>query len=479
MKNQEEFDHLVQKRLENKVVAPPSFVWQNIEAELRKNKKKRPAFWWMSGAALLLAGGLGVYMQKSPIWATSSSLTTAKSEVIANTQSKESAIQNTQNQTSMVSTSYIAPIVQNNTVPTFDKNDLVNHLNTTQIGNKSINFVAKGIISKSFADFEINKINESEVLIPVNNASESTLEIVNVENLVSSPAISLEVQNEPISSTFSLQSIDLLTTKNILLANKPTPYLNIKPIKPFWRKKNSRNCYDFSSHDAVFMLEAYFSPLLMQKTLDSIPTISESGLIKKRTSTESNSIALSTGVRGALILGPFVFRAGLNYNQFTEVFKYADKTAIQVTSYYEIVDGVRVEVKPPTTEVGKREIINYNRFYMLDIPILAGFEVRKHRMGVSLNGGISTNLFFGKRGEILDKDGNLLKIKGNTAIFKKNVGFSALADAQIFYHYNAQTRLFVEPSYQKILKSVASIDYSLKQNYQMWGLKLGVARILD
>jgi hypothetical protein len=476
MKNQEEFDHLIQKRLQNTVVPPPSFAWQNIETELRKKRKKRLAFWWLGGTALLLVSGLGIYRYQNISMQTSSLLSmNEKAKELGSIANNYNPTSGNFNKTNEDKSNIEATEVQNASTSTTLSNGV--------IANKPENVATERAISspsqtpKTVHDYLQKDEIKNEVSSPLLALSESKNPFIDTEN--AELAIESTTQNDLINPVLVNKEIDLLRLKNIFIDKKPTPYLNIKPIKPFWRKKNNRNCYDFSSNDAVFMLEAYIAPLLMQKKLDSIPLVTESGLLGKRKSTESSSFAISTGVRGAMIMGPLVFKAGLNYNQFTEIFRYVDKTSVNVTYYYEIVNGERVEVKPPTSDVGKREITTYNRFYALDIPITAGVELRKRRIGLNLNAGVAPNLFFGKRGQILSAEGNLLKIKGNTDVFKKNIGLSALANAQVFYHYSAQTRFFLEPSYQKILKSVTSNDYSLEQKYQIWGLKLGVARILD
>jgi hypothetical protein len=466
----EEFDNLVQNRVGNTEITPPAFVWQNVEEAIRQRKKKRAFFWWFGGGAALLAGfSLFHYLGNQQMPSNEALL------IAANTKT-ESLVAATLNE--------VKPVIEVTNTTLLGVNNTSIENSTTYI-NKNINqnkAKSPSITSNKYlvaqnAEFQ-KKANDFLQSMPNELISDQiTLDAPN-------PSENSILLNNEIDKKRTDKQIDLLAQKSILLEKNPKPYLNINPIKPFWRKKNNRNCYDFSGKDAVFMLEGYVSPLLVQRSLTANTSVgTEQGLIDKRNTTEAKSFAMSSGVRAAAIWGPFVFRTGINFNQFTEIFTYKNPNWLNVTTHFGYVDGKLVEIAPPTVEYGEKYIKSYNRFYFIDVPLIAGVEMRKGRVGVSLNGGISMNAFFGKRGSVLTANDEIIKVKPSKPtdqkIFKSNVGLSALGSVQTFYHYNAKTRLFVEPTFQGILKPVTSANYSLEQRYQMWGLKIGVARILD
>jgi hypothetical protein len=466
----EEFDKSVQNRVGNTEITPPAFVWQNVEEAIRQRKKKRAFFWWMGGSAALLAGFSLFYNFGHQ--QTSSN----EAFLIAVNAKQESFVATTSN--------YVKPVIDVNNaasntevVAPIENSTSLNNKKSNQNKAKSPSFTSNKDLVRQNAEFQ-KKANDFLQSMPNELISDQI--ILNAPN----PSENSVLLNNEISQKRTDKQIDLLAQKSILLDKNPKPYLNINPIKPFWRKKNNRSCYDFSGKNAVFMLEGYVSPLLVQRSLTANTSVgTEQGLIEKRNTTESNSFAMSSGVRAAAIWGPFIFRAGVNYNQFTEIFSYKNPNWLNVTTHFGYVDGKLVEIAPPTIEYGEKFIKSYNRFYFLDVPLLAGVEMRKGKVGLSLNGGISMNAFFGKRGAVLTANDEIITVNPtkptDEKIFKSNVGLSALGSVQTFYHYNARTRLFVEPTFQGILKPVTSANYALEQRYQMWGLKMGVARILD
>jgi hypothetical protein len=464
----EEFDKLVQNKVENTEIVPPAFVWQNVEDAIRQRKKKRAFFWWMGGTAALLAGFSLYYnyTNKQPILDNSLSLA-AKTK-----------------QESFVATSgEVKPTIEVTNTALDDvtmPNKNVSSINNAQIYQiivKSSSYSSKNDLENQNAEFQ-KKANDFTQSVPNDLISD------HLTSNFPQPSENDFLLKSKIVEKRTDKQIDLLAQKGISWDKTPKPYLNIKPIKPFWRKKNNRSCYDFSGKNAVFMLEAYVSPLFVQRNLAANTSLgTEQGLIEKRNTTESNSFAISSGVRGAAIWGPFIFRAGVNYNQFTEIFTYKNPNWLNVTTHFGYVDGKLVEIAPPTIEYGEKYIKSYNRFSFIDVPLLAGIELRKGRGGISLNAGISMNAFFGKRGSMLSLNDEIVKVKPikptDEKIFKSNVGLSALGSMQTFYHYNAKTRFFIEPTFQGILKPVTVTKYALEQRYKLWGLKLGVARILD
>jgi len=61
MNEKKNIDRLFQEKFKDFEVAPPEFVWQNIETELQEKKKKRrilPLWFRLSGVAAILVIGM-------------------------------------------------------------------------------------------------------------------------------------------------------------------------------------------------------------------------------------------------------------------------------------------------------------------------------------------------------------------------------------------------------------------------------------
>jgi hypothetical protein len=471
--NSQEFDDKFKNRVQNAESTPPAFVWNNVEKALRQPKRKPPFFWFLNGAAFLLISGLvlsaylktGETKQKDTISDKISQqelLLMSKDEVQFSVKEKANII-----------TSVIGASSSEKTALSSTNNFVENEpfIDTKHDINKINPLINKKSVAKSesiFTGIILNSTTETNHFVTYN--TEKTDE--NQTTLASSNQLTPKGTKDT--------NFDLLPLSNPNLGVFPRPYLNIEPIKPFWRRKNNRDCYHFSGRKSVWMLEGYVSPLLMQRALSS-PSASEQGKINQRNATESKSFAMSAGLRAVAVVGQFTFKAGLNYNQFTEVFSYSNPNYIDIHIRRVFINGEWVETQ--STEYGEKVVKSYNRFYLLDVPVTSGFELRKGRIGLGINAGISANIFFGKRGTILNNDQLPMPFTpsspNNQKVFKSTVGLSVLGSAQAFYHYNAKTRFFVEPSYQGILKPVTLANYPIEQRYQIWGLKLGIAKILD
>ncbi|MEO6037495.1 MAG: outer membrane beta-barrel protein, partial [Saprospiraceae bacterium] len=197
--------------------------------------------------------------------------------------------------------------------------------------------------------------------------------------------------------------------------------------------------------------------------------------------------AFNAGIRGSLLFGQhFLLRTGLDYQQRTEVFEYADPDFIQVTirQTIKIIDNIPVTVIDTIgVEYGEHYVKTFNRYGQLDVPIMAGVEFRNGRAGLSLQAGASLNVYFWKHGTSLDAQGSPASFtpngNGDSRVFRQRAGWSTTASAQVFYHLRPRLRVFAEPYYHYNLRPLTLVGQPVAQRYTTWGLKLGITKILD
>jgi hypothetical protein len=185
----------------------------------------------------------------------------------------------------------------------------------------------------------------------------------------------------------------------------------------------------------------------------------------------------------------FLVRTGLHYDQVTEVFEFIDPTS--VIYLLKFTPG---NPTPDTLGVqyGENYLKTYNRYAMLDIPLMVGMEMRRGRSGFSINAGFSANLLFQKRGVMIDpishepaRFGPIPddpKVPGpktavSQEVFRTNLGLSATASIQWYWHLRPHFRLFVEPSFRQILRPATSNNHPVEQRYSIMGLRLGATKI--
>ena len=202
---------------------------------------------------------------------------------------------------------------------------------------------------------------------------------------------------------------------------------------------------------------------------------------------EDKDFSFNAGLRGSLLFGRhFLLRTGLHYEQMTEVFEFADPNYIKylISVTQKIVDGKPVVIVDTIgVDYGENYIKTFNRYGMLDIPIEAGIELRQGRFGLSLNGGLSFNILFWKRGTILSPIGKPEVFtpgkQGAVEVFRKRTGLSVEGSAQFFFHLRPRLRVFAEPYFRQVLKPVTLENQPVDQRYRIGGIKVGMTTILD
>jgi len=248
------------------------------------------------------------------------------------------------------------------------------------------------------------------------------------------------------------------------------------------KRKDPGSCYDFTGRPTVWFADAYAGPGLPARRLTSPdPEFQEYSRLRRET--ESPGTAFSAGLRGSMLLNRhYLVRAGLHYDQFTEVFEYADPNYIEYTVKVrnELVGGVWQTITDTIgVDYGEHYQKTYNRYGMLDIPIMLGGEWRSGRTGFSLQAGASVNIFFWNRGAMLSPQGVPTNFDRDNPAFRARTGASLMGSVQWFWHVRPQWRVFVEPYYRRILQPISPDGSPVRQQYSLQGVQLGITKILD
>ena len=62
-------------------------------------------------------------------------------------------------------------------------------------------------------------------------------------------------------------------------------------------------------------------------------------------------------------------------------------------------------------------------------------------------------------------------------VFRTNLGLSAIASIQWYWHLTPTFRLFVEPSYRQVLRPLTLSSHPVEQRYSLFGLRMGATKI--
>lgn len=460
MTQEEKTDQLFRQKLHSAAVPPPAQVWTEVELTLRK-RRRRVIAWWILTAALTagLGGAWWHYSTSSqttdarqmaasaPPTAPHSAAAPPASPTLPTLPKKEPYSGTPAPTTSFpplktapLHASYRKPEVITPPVSSANVNALVTPRSAAQLTDAGHEYAA--------------------------SPSEGLQQAINSNTTVTVPGFA------------GMNMIAPATLPDHL--SRPAPVPTLQPVRVIRKKKEPADkCYNFDTHPRVWMGEVYAGPLTAHKKLSHPSNPELSQYLQQRYHTEGQGWGFVAGARaGVLLSRHYLVQSGVEYEQFSEVFRYSDPSSIIVYTkqVYDpqtgqsTLDTISIEFGSETTRI-------INRFGRIEVPLSAGYEWRHQRYGWRVTGGAALNVFFGKRGAILDpqtgKPAWFTPETGQNEVFRSRTGLSAHGAAQLFWHPATTTRLFVEPYYRKILHSVTLDSHPLAQRYHIWGIRLG------
>lgn len=512
-----DINDLFRNRLQNREVTPPAFVWEKVEAELRARRRKRVFFWlWTGVIATAVCTGSGWVWYRSSVPSTQQTLLVhsaaqdpAPAPDVPAGQNATVPNQKTSRPTDQPKAGFPAagaPGSPTAAPSAFTTAPLAEHLRhhsaqspsaekaprshlrlprpapAAQVLHDKPSTASKPASSSLFlqkgaadAGLQVFPASDPCAADPIRAAAPLLSPVAYaVPNTEATPAQEDGPQDFRAVSLLPLQKGAYAS----LLTNlKPTAPPRILRLGKSPRRRN--RCYNFQENANVWFLDIYAGPSYDSKLLRSLPD--NQPYLAQRRKTESYFFAYNAGVRASVVFNRFyLLRTGLHYDQTTELFRYYDPAYIQVTTVQ----------RPGTTKLdtiniqyGSRASKIYNRFGKIDIPLLAGAELRKGNTGFSFNGGATFNVAFWKRGQMMNADSGrpdwFTPKEERMDVFRKRVGLSLMASAQWFCHLQPRTRIYIEPYFREILRPVTQPDHLVEQRHRIFGVQCGITCILD
>lgn len=190
--------------------------------------------------------------------------------------------------------------------------------------------------------------------------------------------------------------------------------------------------------------------------------------------------SFNTGVRvNFLTEFGWAIRTGLVYTQINEIFE-TNHTEVEA-----IVDGSGNQIEI----LGIRSVNIRNKYKMIDIPIIFGYEASMKNFDLNVNGGVYLNLRSSQSGAFFSPidDQVVYFTKGHPDdydVFKNNIGLSIFMgvgfnfDLTNALNASKRTQLMIEPHVRFYPKSFALDNYILNQKYFSTGVMIGLRRDL-
>jgi hypothetical protein len=209
-------------------------------------------------------------------------------------------------------------------------------------------------------------------------------------------------------------------------------------------------------------------------------------LLTLRNKTERELEAVQAGlwftVRHKIGLG---LTSGMNFTQINERFNYnASVTTVDTVygiKHYVITinnDTVPFYDDIPLERTTKLRKVYYNKYRMIDIPVLVGYRHTGRNFSVGAQAGIFVNMYLSTRGRYLKSESEVIDIS-NSGIFRNTVGMSFYFGASAGYYLNRNLEVTVSPFMQMYAKSFTASSYGISQDYKLYGLNAGLVYHFD
>ncbi len=176
--------------------------------------------------------------------------------------------------------------------------------------------------------------------------------------------------------------------------------------------------------------------------------------------------------------GLFV-RTGINFTQIDELFSDLDSIDIEknttgTTEIFINEEGNAItssgDLKLIEHKVWNMNVYNYYRF--LDIPLHLGYAINFGKAILEIESGISYNILFLRKGQIIGTEGFPIDISRQKDIFKLSTGLNITSGIRFLYPIKEHL-FYIEPNFRYSLQKITVEKYPLTQKYLNYGIKLG------
>ncbi|MBN8641005.1 MAG: hypothetical protein J0L86_04255 [Flavobacteriales bacterium] len=492
MSERKNLEHLFQEKLEHFEVAPPEELWNNIEAELKKDKKKRriiPIWWKLSGIAALLVVGFGILTtvtnNKNPnevINETNTVVTKEKNNSNDNspisssensdgiTKSKENTPSNTNSTTTQIADVNSSEKEKNNTKTSKSYNG-ENSVSFTKQKTKNSVASYSNKTKKQFTKNQIgvNAVNNSEAVVEASHNNSNQKE-KNRSNSIEKKSSDEQNSQVTLTNSNSIQeekiamknSNDIDQTKGgIVKKSDSTAIATVEPnaMEELLKGKEKESTQKQKMNRwqvTPNLAPVYFGSFANGSPLDD--------MLNSNTKTYNTNMSYGIGLNYAVSKKVKV-RAGINvfnvdYDTYGIVF-YQDENAKTMKNIDPTAQGSLIQIKPLTyvdtqldRVVSERfdGVLNQKMGY-IEMPLEMSYKIVDKKFGVELIGGFST-LYLNNNEVFLRTDGLNMKIGKannlNNIHFSSNFGIGL--NYKLFRNFDAR----IEPSFKYQINTFSS-----------------------
>ena len=467
-------DELSSHRSEVDVDALWSAIEPQVDAINQSKRKKRIGIIWflLAGTLLLGSGAVFYFLNNSDV-----KNTTVVSDDIINekTDSSRELNENKNDELKTVASNTIeqkTSSINNSETKselnkkTYKQADIKNNPESSSEHKKADDQNKRPIANNEF-------INKSGQILSLENSSEAQPFETTVTDNKGSENTSNNRHSEPIQEIGMLKILPFKTKpfipnvripalKNVLTGNPTTPEPSVEKVPPSNKK-------DFHFSVGVNGGISFSDRKLSAKDSLGNELLKVREPSEKQLETSHMGLQLNMQHRSG-----FEISGGFQYTRIVELYSYnknlTTTDSIFGISYYAVNpnnDTIAVMGMVPHathTDIAKRY---YNRYTMLDIPVLIGFYKESYGWVYGAQVGVFTNISLKTKGRFLKSENEDEDIKN---LFKNNVGISYYVSLSGGYKIGNQMEINLSPYLRYFPENFAVEGYPVSQKYMLIGL---------
>ena len=446
-------EKIYKEKLQDIEIQTSDKVWTNVsKALIRQRRIKRFLIYFFVATGIALILGLGIYLTRS------------------NSKTKDQSGKNSR---------VIAEISDNiNTNTNQANNSISSNENSQKLNIQKVNSESD---INNVADFPTIPNNASIVYQTSKKHIKPTLK--NIEYIVQNGSLQDQSMDKPITLANINESKEFINISR-LISIKPLSILKYSGsgIETFKFKIIPQGILNdcFPSRVNKWFMDLYLSPDYAKKSL----TGPKQDYIDSRISSESALLSYSGGVMaGYKINDNFLIKGGMNFTRINEKFHIVIKdvkntqTVITIDTVWNSDGTYNITRDTTIKEIyGKEDIQKINKYSMIDIPVIFGYQFKHNDLNLGINAGVILNILSFQEGKMLNMSGEVETFDGhsdNPDIFNKNLGVSIYTSAYLGYRINDNLEIFAEPKFRYFLKPFTNTNYPLTQKYSKFGISMG------
>ena len=260
------------------------------------------------------------------------------------------------------------------------------------------------------------------------------------------------------------------------------PVRSLPPAQPILFEREPQ-CVRFGEQQQWRLFaDAFGGPAFAFRAMEARTPVDDA-YAHARIDTERPRLSYTAGLRLSIVSDfGLAVRTGLQYTQFNEKFDYREnrEEKITITNVYgPNGDFIRTDT---IVEKSVQHLQANNRYRMLDLPILLGYEWRRNKWTVAFNGGALINVLFSSEGQFLDPEDQRPAAFSSNArdnsyqVYRTNIGLGWYAGIGLHYQLRKDLQLLLEPHLRVNPQSISRNDFPLEQRYLSTGLSIGLRK---